>query len=283
MNSMELKDRLKNIAEKKNIDFNTLLRLYMYDRFIGRLSKSKYKDNFILKGGFYLSTLFGVENRFTMDIDTSFRNANFTEETIAKMINEIALIDLNDSAKISYLGISPIRDEDEYGGFRVDLLVELENIKERFHIDVATGDMITPKEITYKYKPILGSSYITLWAYNIETVLAEKLETILSRVELNGRMRDFYDIYLIYTRDWENINKNHLKKAIEKTFRKRNFVGDYLTPLKLVKTSEILKSRWIAYQKKYAYAKDIQYNEIINCIEMILEQNLPITTRQNKG
>ena len=278
MNNMELKDKLKNISKKKNIDFNTLLRLYMYDRFIERLSKSKYKDNFILKGGFYLSTLFGVENRSTMDIDTSFRNANFTEETIAKMINEISLIDLNDNAKISYLGISSIRDEDEYGGFRVDLLVELENIKERFHIDVATGDMITPKEITYKYKPILGSSYITLWAYNIETVLAEKLETILSRVELNGRMRDFYDIYLIYTRDWENINKDHLKKAIEKTFRKRSFVGDYSTPLKVVKTSELLKSRWIAYQKKYVYAKNIQYNEIINCIEIILEQTLPVVT-----
>lgn len=278
MNNMELKDKLKNISKKKNIDFNTLLRLYMYDRFIERLSKSKYKDNFILKGGFYLSTLFGVENRSTMDIDTSFRNANFTEETIAKMINEISLIDLNDNAKISYLGISSIRDEDEYGGFRVDLLVELENIKERFHVDVATGDMITPKEITYKYKPILGSGYITLWAYNIETVLAEKLETILSRVELNGRMRDFYDIYLIYTRDWENINKDHLKKAIEKTFRKRSFVGDYSTPLKVVKTSELLKSRWIAYQKKYVYAKNIQYNEIINCIEIILEQTLPVVT-----
>ena len=278
MNNMELKDKLKNISKKKNIDFNTLLRLYMYDRFIERLSKSKYKDNFILKGGFYLSTLFGVENRSTMDIDTSFRNANFTEETIAKMINEISLIDLNDNAKISYLGISSIRDEDEYGGFRVDLLVELENIKERFHVDVATGDMITPKEITYKYKPILGSGYITLWAYNIETVLAEKLETILSRVELNGRMRDFYDIYLIYTRDWENINKDHLKKAIEKTFMKRSFVGDYSTPLKVVKTSELLKSRWIAYQKKYVYAKNIQYNEIINCIEIILEQTLPVVT-----
>ena len=121
MNSMQLKDKLRNISKKKNVDFNTLLRLYMYDRFIERLAKSKYKYNFILKGGFYLSTLFGVENRTTMDIDTAFRNANFNEETIVKMIKEILSIKIDDNAKLSYLGIAPIRDEDEYGGFRVDI------------------------------------------------------------------------------------------------------------------------------------------------------------------
>ncbi len=191
MNSMQLKDKLRNISKEKNIDFNTLLRLYMYDRFIERLSVSKYRDNFVLKGGFYLSTLFGVENRATMDIDTAFRNANFDEETIVKMIKEIISIEVDDNAKLEYIGISPIRDEDEYGGFRVDIQIKIDNIKEKFHIDIATGDPITPKEINYKYKPILGDNYVKLWAYNIETVLAEKVETILSRVELNGRMRDF--------------------------------------------------------------------------------------------
>lgn len=194
----------------------------MYDRFIERLSVSKYKDNFILKGGFYLSTLFGVENRTTMDIDTAFRNTNFNGETIVKMIKEIVLIEIDDNAKLSYLGISSIRDEDEYGGFRVDIQIKIDNIKEKFHIDIATGDPITPKEINYKYKPIMGDRYVKLWAYNIETVLAEKIETILSRVELNGRMRDFYDIYLIYTKDWSNINLEHFIKAIEKNSIKEN-------------------------------------------------------------
>ena len=272
MNSMELKDKLKKISKKKNVDFNTLLRLYMYERFIERLSKSKYRDNFILKGGFYLSTLFGIENRFTMDIDTSFKNEDFTEEKIIEMIKGITLIELNDNVKISYLGIEPIRSEDEYGGFRVTLLVQLENIREKFHVDIATGDVITPKEIIYKYKPVLENGNITLWAYNIETVLAEKLETILSRLELNGRTRDFYDIYLIYTKDWENINKNHLKNAIKRTFVKRDFAGDYLKAFTIIKESELLKSRWIAYQKKYDYAKNILYDEIINCIETILKQ-----------
>ena len=206
MNSMQLKDKLRNISKEKNVDFNTLLRLYMYDRFIERLSVSKYKDNFILKGGFYLSTLFGIENRTTMDIDTAFRNANFNEKTIVKMIKEIVSIKIDDNAKLSYLGISPIRDEDQYGVFRADIQIKIDNIKEKIHIDIATGDPITPKEINYKYKPILGDRYVKLWAYNIETVLAEKVETILSRVELNGRMRDFYDVYLIYTKDWDNVN-----------------------------------------------------------------------------
>lgn len=270
MNSMQLKAKLKNISKEKNVDFNTLLRLYMYDRFIERLSVSKYKDNFILKGGFYLSTLFGVENRTTMDIDTAFRNANFNEETIVKMIKEIVSIEMDDNAKLSYLGISPIRDEDEYGGFRVDIQIEIDNIKEKFHIDIVTGVPITPKEINYKYKPILDDRYVKLWAYNIETVLAEKIETILSRVELNGRMRDFYDIYLIYTKDWDNVNLEDFVKAIEKTFYKREYVSEPLLALDLIMDSDILKERWKSYQKRYEYARNINFDEILICLEKII-------------
>ena len=270
MNSMQLKDKLKNISKEKNVDFNTLLRLYMYDRFIERLSVSKYKDNFILKGGFYLSTLFGVENRTTMDIDTAFRNANFNEKTIVKMIKEIVSIEIDDNTKLSCLGISPIRDEDEYGGFRVDIQIEIDNIKEKFHIDIATGDPITPKEINYKYKPILGDNYVKLWAYNIETLLAEKVETILSRVELNGRMRDFYDVYLIYTKDWDNVNLEYFRNAIEKTFYKREYVGNPLLALDLIMGSNILRERWKNYQKRYEYASDIAFDEILICLEKLI-------------
>ena len=268
---MQLKDKLKNISKEKNVDFNTLLRLYMYDRFIERLSLSKYKDNFILKGGFYLSTLFGVENRTTMDIDTAFKNANFNEGTIVEMLKEILSIEINDSAKLNYLGLSPIRNEAEYGGFRADIQIEIDNIKEKFHIDIATGDPITPKEINYKYKPILGDNYIKLWAYNIETVLAEKIETVLSRVELNGRMRDFYDIYLIYTRDWENVNLEYFRNAIEKTFYKREYVGEPLVALDLIIDSNVLKERWKNYQKRYKYASNIDFDEILICLKKIID------------
>ena len=271
MNSMQLKDKLRNISKEKNVDFNTLLRLYMYDRFVERLSKSKYRENFIIKGGFYLSTLFGLENRTTMDIDTAFRNANFNEETIVKMIKEIVAIKIADNTKLSYLGISPIRDEGEYGGFRVDIQVELENVKEKFHVDIVTGDPITPREIRYKYIPLLKDNYIDLYAYNIETVLAEKLETIFSRVELNGRMRDFYDVYLIYTKDWENVNKKHFKEALTKTFDKRDYYGNPFMSIKLIRDSELIRARWKNYQRKYDYAKDINFDDILDCIEKMMK------------
>lgn len=276
MNSMQLKDKLRSISKEKNVDFNTLLRLYMYDRFLERLSKSKYRDNFVLKGGFYLSTLFGVENRATMDIDTAFRNASFDEETIIKMINEIVSIKIDDNAKLSYLGIETIRDEDEYGGFRVTIQVEYETMKQSFHIDIATGDPITPKEIRYKYLPLLGDYYVDLYAYNMETILAEKIETMLNRLELNGRTRDFYDIYLIYKKEWQNINIDHFRKAIDKTFTKREYKGDPFEGLDIIRNSEMLKERWNKYQRNFSYAEGIEFEDIMNCLEIMIEQFEPV-------
>lgn len=276
MNSMQLKDKLRSISKEKNVDFNTLLRLYMYDRFLERLSKSKYRDNFVLKGEFYLSTLFRVENRAAMDIDTTFRNASFDEETIIKMINEIVSIKIDDNAKLSYLGIEPIRDEDEYGGFRITIQVEYETMKQSFHIDIATGDPITPKEIRYKYLPLLGDYYVDLYAYNMETILAEKIETMLNRLELNGRTRDFYDIYLIYKKEWQNINIDHFRKAIDKTFTKRKYNGNPFEAIDIIRNSEILKERWNKYQRNFSYAEGIEFEDIMNCLEIMIEQFEPV-------
>ncbi len=276
MNSMQLKDKIRNISKEKNVDFNTLFRLYMYDRFLERLSRSKYRDHFVLKGGFYLSTLFGVENRATMDIDTAFRKADFDEKTIVNMIKEVISIEIDDNAILKYVGIEPIRDEDEYGGYRVTILVEYEGMKQSFHIDIATGDPITPKEIRYKYLPLLGDYYIDLYAYNMETLLAEKIETILSRLELNGRTRDFYDVYLIYTKEWKNINGDHFRKAIERTFAKREYNGNPFEALDIIKNSEVLKERWNKYQKNFAYAKGIKFDEIIDCLEIMIEEFEPV-------
>ena len=277
MNSMQLKAKLKNISKEKNIDFNTLLRLYMYDRFLKRLSVSEYKNNFVLKGGFYLSTFFGVENRATMDMDTAFRKAKFDENTIVKMIKEIISIKIDDNVILNYIGIVQIRDEDEYGGFRVTIQVEYETMKESFHIDIATGDPITPKAIKYKYLPLLEDYYIDLYAYNMETVLAEKIETILSRLELNGRTRDFYDIYLIYTKEWKNINKDYFRKAISKTFVKRKYFGNPYQAFDIIRNSKILKERWDKFQRNFSYARSIGFEEIINCLERIIEQFEPLT------
>lgn len=277
MNSMQVKDKLKNISIKRNIDFNTLLRLYMYDRFIERLAVSKYRDNFILKGGFYLSTLFGLESRFTKDIDTAIKDANFTKENIEKMIKSIIAIDINDGALISFIEIGNIREEDQYGGFRAVLNVKVDTIRENFQIDIATGDPITPKPIVYKYHPILGDSFVNVWSYNIETVIAEKLETILRRAEANSRIRDYYDLYLIYTKGWNDVKINDLRKAIEKTFEKRNYTGNIEETVAILKDSEIIKNRWNLYKKKYEYVNDIDYEEIMKCVEEIVKAIVPIT------
>lgn len=276
MNSMQLKDKLKNIKVKQNLDFNTLLRLYMYDRFIERLAVSKYCDNFILKGGFYLSTLFGLESRSTKDIDTAIKDANFTKENVEKMIKSIISIDINDGALISFIEIGNIREEDQYGGFRVILNVKVDTIRENFQIDIATGDPITPKPIIYKYRPILGDSYVNVWSYNIETVIAEKLETILRRAEANSRIRDYYDLYLIYTKAWKEVEVEDLRKAVDKTFKKRNYIGNIDETITILKDSEIIKSRWASYKKKYEYANDIDYAQIMKCIEEIVKVIVPV-------
>lgn len=271
MNSMQIKDKLKNITTKRNLDFNTLLRLYMYDRFIERLAVSRYRDNFILKGGFYLSTLFGLESRSTNDIDIAIKGANFTKENIERIISAIISIDINDGALISLIEISNIREEDQYGGFRVALNVKVDTIRENFQIDIATGDPITPKPIVYKYHPILGNSFVNVWSYNVETVIAEKLETILRRAEANSRIRDYYDLYLIYTKGWSDIRVNDLRKAIDKTFEKRNYIGNLNETIAILKNSKIIKKRWDSYKKKYKYANNIDYNQIIKCIEEIIK------------
>ena len=271
MNSMQIKDKLKNIATKSNLDFNTLLRLYMYDRFIERLAVSRYRDNFILKGGFYLSTLFGLESRSTNNIDIAIKDANFTKENIERIISAIISIDINDGALISFIEISNIREEDQYGGFRVALNVKVDTIRENFQIDIATGDPITPKPIVYKYHPILGNSFVNVWSYNVETVIAEKLETILRRAEANSRIRDYYDLYLIYTKGWSDIRVNDLRKAIDKTFEKRNYIGNLNETIAILKNSKIIKKRWDSYKKKYKYANNIDYNQIIKCIEEIIK------------
>ena len=149
-------------------------------------------------------------------------------------------------------------------------------IKENFQIDIATGDPITPKPIVYKYRPILGDSYINVWSYNIETIVAEKLETILRRAEANSRIRDYYDLYLIFTKGWNYIKIDVLRKAVDKTFEKRNYTGNVEEKLAILKASEVIKRRWYSYKKKYEYAKDIDYDQIMKCVEEIVKIIVPV-------
>ena len=271
-----VKDKLKNISREKNVDFNSVMRFYMYDRFVERLSKSKYKDNFILKGGFYLSKLFGIDNRSTMDIDTAIRKAEFTEENLIKMINEIISIDVGDNVKFKIEKTESIRDEDEYGGLRITINFMLENIKDKFHIDLATGDPIYPRPDNYRYESLIGDEIYKVWSYNLETVLAEKIETILSKLETSSRMKDYYDIYLIYKLKFDKIDKEKFRGAVEKTFKKRKFDADLIANLNIVKESKVLKDKWISYSRKNSYARDVEFEDTLKCLEQFIDIIVPI-------
>lgn len=271
-----VKDKLRNISKEKNIDFNSVMRFYMYDRFVERLSKSKYKDNFILKGGFYLSKLFGLDNRSTMDIDTAIIKTKFTEENIIKMITEIINIDVDDNVKFGIEKTEPIRDEDEYGGLRITINFTLENMRDSFHIDIATGDPIHPGPDDYKYESLIGNEVYKIWSYNLETVLAEKIETILSKLEASSRMKDYYDIYLIHKFKFNKINKTKFRGAVEKTFEKREFNADLIVNLNVVKDSKILRDKWTSYSRKNSYARNLEFDETIKCLEEFIDIIVPV-------
>lgn len=271
MISMQIKGKIRNISNKRNIDFNTVFRLYMYDRFIERLALSKYSENFILKGGFYLSTLFGIENRSTMDIDTALTKISFSKENIIKIINEIILIDIKDDVKIYVSNITDINMLNGYIGYRVTLTIMLESIKEIFHIDIVMNDVIASEITRYEYYPILSETSIELWTCNLESVLSEKIETILSRAEANSRMRDFYDIFLIYKTSFNNINKRNLRKVVRITFENRKYNGDIINTIYQIKNSNILKDRWNIYAKKNSYTENISYEDVVNCLEDLIK------------
>lgn len=249
----------------------------MYDRFVERLSKSKYKDNFILKGGFYLSKLFGLDNRSTTDIDTAIRKTKFAEENIIKMITEIINKDVDDNVKFGIEKTEPIRDEDEYGGLRITINFTLENMRDSFHIDIATGDPIHPGPDDYKYESLIGNEVYNVWSYNLETALAEKIETILSKLEASSRMKDYYDIYLIHKFKFNKINKTKFRGAVEKTFEKREFNADLIANLNVVKDSKILRDKWTSYSRKNSYARNLEFDETIKCLEEFIDIIVPVS------
>ncbi len=225
-NVQSLKDKAKNFAYKNNIQVQVVLQNFMFERFLERLSKSKYKDKFILKGGFLLSSIMGINVRSTMDIDANITGIDFNETEIRNLVNEISNIDLNDNVKFKVDKEKTIREDNEYGGYCYKIIGQFYNIIIPFFIDISTGDIVTPRAIEYKYKTLLEDEYIELYTYNYETIIAEKFQTILTRSVANSRMKDFYDIYYFITYKWNDINRKSLKKAIKTTFEHRGTEKD---------------------------------------------------------
>lgn len=270
----QLKGRIKNLALKNNADARILLRIYMMERFLERVSQSQYKDNFILKGGVLVTSLIGTALRATMDIDTTVKNLNVSDDDIREMIGHIISIPLDDGISFHMKEITHIMDEMEYPGIRVTLDGQSGKLLIPMKIDISTGDAITPREISYEYKLLLENRSITLWSYNIETLLAEKMQTILVRGILNTRMRDFYDIYELSHIYSNQIDSGILKAAFHATCLQRSTLQIENNGSRIIdgiSNDEQLKLLWKSYQRKSGYAKEVSFNDTIQSIVMLWE------------
>lgn len=270
----QIKGRIKSVAKQNNADARTLMRIYMMERFLERLAQSEYRDNFIIKGGILVTAMIGVAHRSTMDIDTSMKNLNLSAEDALRVVNQVKDIDLDDGVSFEVKDVSNIMDEMEYPGIRVTMNANVGRLITPLKIDISTGDVITPRAIEFNYDLLLEDRSISLWSYNLETILAEKLQTVLARGILNTRMRDFYDIRMLLDTYEDKVNKAVLKDAFAATCKKRG--TDHLQEqaeeiIKIIEADEQLQVRWRAYQKKYSYAADIDYASVISGVRKLME------------
>lgn len=272
-NATQLKAKIKNFAKEKNMDSRTVLQEYVLERFIDRISKSKYKNDFILKGGVLISSMVGVDLRSTLDIDTTIKGFEFTLDKLNEVLNEIIETDIGDMFNFKILMNKKIMEETEYHGYRVTLEANFDTISQKFKIDISTGDIITPNEVKYNIKQMLSDDKIEILAYNIETILSEKIHSIIQKGEDNTRARDYYDIYILEKTKKEEINNNILKEAIINKFEERknsNLVSNiYLKVLDLEKNIK-LKELWNEYRSKFTYAKDIEFEDTIKSLKNIV-------------
>lgn len=270
----QIKGRIKSVAKQNNADARTLMRIYMMERFLERLAQSEYRDNFIIKGGILVTAMIGVAHRSTMDIDTSMKNLNLSAEDALRVVNQVKDIDLDDGVSFEVKDVSNIMDEMEYPGIRVTMNANVGRLITPLKIDISTGDVITPRAIEFNYDLLLEDRSIKLWSYNLETILAEKLQTVLARGILNTRMRDFYDIRMLVDTYEDKVNKAVLKDAFAATCKKRgtdNLQEQAEEIVKIIEVDEQLQVLWRAYQKKYSYATDIDYASVISGVRELMD------------
>ena len=270
----QIKGRIKSVAKQNNADARTLMRIYMMERFLVRLTQSEYRDNFIIKGGILVTAMIGVAHRSTMDIDTSMNNLNLSAEDALRVVNQVKDIDLDDGVSFEVKDVSNIMDEMEYPGIRVTMNANVGRLITPLKIDISTGDVITPRAIEFNYDLLLEDRSIKLWSYNLETILAEKLQTVLARGILNTRMRDFYDIRMLVDTYEDKVNKAVLKDAFAATCKKRgtdNLQEQAEEIVKIIEADEQIQVLWRAYQKKYSYAADIDYASVIRGVRKLMD------------
>ena len=272
----QLKDLVRNLSKKKSADAQILMRNYMMERFLERISLSEYKNQFILKGGMLVAAMVGLDARATMDLDATIKGTNVSVEDVEMIISKIISIPLNDGVLFRIKRISEIMEEADYPGVRVSMETKFDGVITPLKIDISTGDVITPREIKYKFNLMLENRTIEVWAYNLETVLAEKLETVISRNVTNTRMRDFYDIYILQKQYGEQLSKDVLRDALVATAKKRETLEQIETEdidevFDEIQSSSVMENLWKAYQRNYSYSADIPWHTIMKSIRTLYE------------
>ena len=272
----QLKDLIRNLSKKKSADAQILMRNYMMERFLERISLSEYKDKFILKGGMLVAAMVGLDARATMDLDATIKGANVSLTDVETIISNIIAIPIDDGVSFCIKRISEIMEEADYPGVRVSMETKFDGVITPLKIDISAGDVITPREIRYRFNLMLEDRTIEVWAYNLETVLAEKLETVISRNVTNTRMRDFYDIYILQKLYGEKLKKQVLWKALVATAKKRGTLdliesNDIREIFDEIEASPVMESLWKTYQKNYSYAADVSWHIIMEFIRNLYQ------------
>lgn len=273
-NRAQLKAWIKNMSLKVDVNENIILQNYMLERLLERISVSEYKYKFVLKGGMLITAIVGIDMRNTLDMDATIKGFDLEKDNLNNILNEIFNIDLDDGVTFELKNIKEIRQEDEYGGYRVALEAKFDKLVVPMKLDITTGDVITPKEVNYKFDLMFEDRSIEILAYNMETVIADKFETIISRNIDTTRARDFYDIYILWTTQQQNFNKKVLGQAIVKKFEYResmNKLKNIGEILEVIKESDALKVHWKNYQSKFSYAEDISYEDTIRVLNEIVK------------
>lgn len=265
----QLKGAIRNVSREKNIHAQEVLQIFMFERIIERLSCSKYRKQFILKGGLLIASIIGISQRTTLDMDTTVKGLPVTEEKIYEVIEEILSTPLEDGVAFRITGIKPIREADAYDNFRVSLQAEYGKMNIPMKIDITTGDEITPRETEYPYPCLFEDKTIPVMAYTKETILAEKYETIIRRDVSNTRARDYYDLQVLFNLYRSEANWKVLKEAVDATAKKRGSsskleMADEV--IAAIANSSQLKQLWENYQRENAYAKDISFEDVTDTV-----------------
>ena len=267
-----VKAKIKNKAGGSSDKSQIMLRIYLMERLLERVSLSRYRDNFVLKGGLLVSSLVGVDMRSTMDVDTTVKSLPMNKKSVQKILEEIMAIEVEDGVSFRISKVQDIMEGHEYEGLRFMIECSMERLRQTIKIDISTGDEITPGAIAYKLPLIIEDRSIDLWAYNLETILAEKLETLMVRGEANTRMRDFYDIHVLIQQDIETVDRETLKAAFYATCKNRGSteqIGTINDVISKIASDETMKQQWDNYRKTNYYVGTLEWDDVIESTRIL--------------